>query len=238
MRRRYSRLARTEKRKSVKKFIIFSILTISILAALFFAGLPVMIKYTAFITDVKKGGQPVEKDDTTPPPPPNMSTLPESTNIRTLEIEGTTEAGSTVTIIHNNKSKEILANSEGSFTTDVSLKDGVNKIYINAEDGSGNVSKNTNEFLVVFDDNPPELEIMKPEDGSSFYGSRQRQISIEGATEEEASISINERFVIVDSKGSFSFLTTLTEGSNEFIIKATDLAENTTEQSLTVNYSN
>jgi bacillopeptidase F len=90
---------------------------------------------------------------------------------------------------------------------------------------------------VNFDNEPPKLDITKPTDGSEFYGSRQRQLVIEGTTDENATININSRMVVVDNQGNFSFGITLQDGTNEFTIKAQDAAGNTTEKTLKVQYA-
>ncbi|MCH7641057.1 hypothetical protein IID22_02590 [Patescibacteria group bacterium] len=237
MRKRYSRLGRTEERKNIRRAFIFTILTIvSILLVIFF-GLPAVAKFAGFLTDLRKSGQPVEKQDTIPPVPPRFELLPESTNELSIEIMGSTEPGATVILFLTNRKEEILANKDGEFSFSLLLLDGENTIAAQSMDQAGNQSQKTKTLTIVYDNDPPELEIASPQDGSEYYGSKQRQVVIKGNTEEGAILNINDRIVVVDQDGTFTFATTLSEGENTFNIKAQDKAGNTTEKALTLQFS-
>jgi len=92
-------------------------------------------------------------------------------------------------------------------------------------------------YEVVFDNESPDLEVTSPEEGKEYYGSKERQITIEGLTEDGVSLTINDRIVAVDEDGTFTFLTTLNEGKNNFNIKSTDKAENQTEMDFSVSFT-
>lgn len=237
MPRRYSRLSKTEERRNVRKALVFIFLTISTLGLFLFFGLPTVAKFAAFLTDIRKSGEPIEKDDTTPPVPPRLDSLPEATNKLKTEIKGRTEPGATVILFLNGRQEELLANKEGEFTYTFLLSKGENSISALAKDSSGNKSQKSNVLKITFDNEPPEIEISSPENESEYYGSKQRQVVIEGKTEEGASVTINDRVVVVENDGSFAFTTTLSEGENQFAIKAQDKAENTAETSLTLHFS-
>lgn len=235
--RRHSRLTKTEKRKNTRKAFIFGILTLTALVAFFFYGLPVVIKFAAFTADLKESSTPVELSDKTPPPPPAFNPLPDATNQSSIEISGSTEPGATVVLSINKKESEFIANKEGSFIYKISLRNGTNTISAFAKDSSGNESQKTETFSIIHDSEQPKLEITSPDDQSSFFGPRQRQVAIEGTTEPYSTVYINDRFVFVDEDGSFTFTTSLSEGSNNFLIKAEDLASNSTEKTLNLNFS-
>lgn len=235
--KRYSRLSKTEEGRNVRKALVFTFLTISSLGLFLFFGLPTVAKFAAFLTDIRKSGEPVEKNDTTPPVPPHLDSLSEATNKLKTEIKGRTEPGVTVTLFLNGRQEELLANKEGEFTYTFSLSKGENSISALAKDSSGNKSQKSNVIRITFDIEPPEIEISSPENKSEYYGSKQRQVVIEGKTEEGVSVTINDRVVVVENDGSFAFTTTLSEGENQFTIKAEDKAGNTTEKSLSLNFS-
>ncbi len=235
--RRYSRRTRTEERKNIRRAFIFSVLTLTSLLLVIFLGLPAVANFAAILTDLRKSGEPPDKEDTTPPVPPRLEPLPESTNEFRVEIKGSTEPGATVILFLNSKKEEILANKEGEFTYSFALLDGENIILALSKDNASNESQKTDTFRVVYDNDSPELEITSPEDGSKYYGSKQRQVVLEGKTEEGASVNINDRLVVVESDGTFTFATTLSEGENQFTIKAEDKAGNVEEKSLTLHFS-
>ena len=237
MKRRYSRLARTEERQSIRRAIFFTFLTIVSIFAFIFLGLPVLAKFAGFLTDLKESGLPIEINDTTPPAPPRLDNLPEYTNEFSVEVKGTTEAGASVTLFLNNDEEELVVNKDGEFNFIFKLDRGENTVSVKARDAAGNESQETSVYKIIFDNEPPELEITSPEDGKEFYGSKERQVSINGKTEESASVTVNDRIVAVDASGNFTFVTTLSEGENGFTIKTEDKAGNSTEASLTLRFT-
>lgn len=237
MRKRYSRLARTEERQSIRRAIFFTFLTIVSIFAFIFLGLPVLARFAGFLTDLKKSGLPIERNDTTPPAPPRLESLPEYTNEFSVEIKGTTEAGATLTLFLNGDEEEVVVNKDGDFNFTFKLDKGENTVSVKARDAAGNESQETDTYKIIFDNEPPELEITSPEDGKEFYGSKERQVSINGKTEESASVIVNDRIVAVDASGNFTFVTTLSEGENGFTIKTEDKAGNSTEASLTLRFT-
>ncbi len=61
-------------------------------------------------------------------------------------------------------------------------------------------------------------------------------VEIEGKTEPEATVTINEEDVEVEKDGSFAHEVSLEVGENEFIVIAKDLAGNETKKTITVEY--
>lgn len=237
MKKRRSRLARTEERRNVRRAVFYISLTVAVLGAFILLGLPSIARFAAFLTDLKTSTEPIESTDTTPPIQPQFDPITESTNKTKIEITGQTEPGATVIVFYNRKKEEVLANNSGEFSYGVLLQKGINTISAQAKDSAGNESKRSEVIKVLFDNSPPSLEITKPEDGSKYFGSKQRQVVIEGITEENASLFINERLVVVENDGSFAFVTTLSEGENTFNFIAKDQADNSTEASLSLTFT-
>ena len=237
MAKKYSRLSRVEEQKNIRSAIKYIILSIAALLAFFFFGLPAIVKFAAFLSDIRQSGEPVIREDTIPPVLPRFNSFPEATNQIKVEISGTTEPGATVILYLNNSEEEILANNEGVFTYAYLLKKGENTISAIAKDSSGNESQESQVYKVTYDNEPPEIEITNPEDGGEYYGSKQRQVVIEGITEENANIKINDRIVVVESDGSFSFATTLSEGENTFTIISEDVAGNSSEETIKLHFT-
>ena len=233
----YSRKLKTEEFRNKRKAFLFIILTVLSVLLIFFYGLPTIIRFAAFLTDINQSSLPVETNDTTPPPPPRISSLPTATNNEKIEINGNTESGAKVTISINGKEDELISDASGNFTFSLKLVNGDNYISAKATDSSGNESQKSETHKIILDKEPPMLEITKPADKSEYFGSRQRQLIIEGTTEENAKIQINQRRVVVETNGNFLYSTTLQEGENKFSVVAEDLAENKTEKSFTVNFS-
>jgi len=221
----------------MKKARNYIFLTVTLLVLFVYFGFPILARVSTFIVNFKKDSQPVDISDTTPPAPPKLDVLPESTNETVVEISGKTENGATVIIFANRKEEELLADKSGEFVYSFKLNKGENEIHAKAIDKAGNESVDTKPFAIIQDSEDPVLTVNNPEDGKSFSGSSQRQVSIEGTTDGEATLNINDRLVVVDPDGSFTFFTTLSEGENTFNLKAVDKAGNETETSLTLHFS-
>jgi len=237
MRHAYSRLASTEEKRNIRKAFIFSILTLAAIVFIFVFGIPTIVKFAGFLTDLRKSSLPIDKNDTTPPSPPRISTLPDATNKANLDVAGTAEAGATVIFTFNENSQETVVANDGTFTFSLALEKGENKLSFIAKDPAGNESQKTPVYTVIFDDDKPKLEITSPANEAEFFGSKQRQVAIRGVTEPETSLTINDRLIKVDDSGNFTYATTLNEGENNFSIKATDKAGNLSEQTLMLRFS-
>lgn len=233
----YSRRLKTEEYKNKRNAFLFVFLTIITILFIFFFGLPSVIKFAAFLTEINQSSTPVDINDTTPPPPPRLESLPVSTKEEKIEIKGSTEPGAKVTIFINNKEEELVSDSDGKFGITYSLIKGENFISAKSTDNSGNESQKSDIQKIILDTEPPELEIKKPSDGSEFYGSRQRQLVIEGITEENSKVQVNQRQVVVESNGEFTYTTTLQEGDNNFTVTTEDSAGNKTEKSFSVKFT-
>lgn len=235
--KRYSRRAMTEERKNIKRAYFYVFLSIAGILFLIFLGIPTLVKFAGFLGDIAKSDKPVEINDKTPPAPPQFESIPEFTNRESIDITGFSENGATVSINANNNLSEVVANNDGKFIFLFNLEKGENSISATAKDTSGNTSNETKVFSIIFDNTEPKLEIISPNDGDSFYGSGQRQLSIKGTVDEKVNLRINDKFVTLKDDGTFNFTTTLNEGQNNFEVKAIDPSGNETSISLSVNFT-
>jgi len=221
----------------MRSAILFIILTVAFVSFVFFVGIPLLGKFTVFISDLRGGSKAIVKNDTTPPAPPTFNYVPSFTNQQTASVSGSTEPGATVKITFNGTSQEALADKDGVFSFNLQLQNGVNAFSAVSIDQAGNQSLKSQDFQITFDNKPPSLTINSPSDGSSFFGSNQRQVTIQGKTDAGAGVTINDRIISVDDSGNFQYTTTLNDGANPFAVKATDQAGNTTEKDITLNFS-
>lgn len=231
------RFTNSEESKNTKSAIFYVILTVVCIVALYFIGIPLISKLTTFVTSLKGNNKQITSTDTTPPPPPKFRTFPEFTNQQNLTLNGNTEAGATVKLTINGNEQQTLADGNGQFSFNISLEDGTNTFAATAADQAGNTSQKSSDFQITLDKKSPDLSVTSPNDGANFFGSTQRQITIQGKTETEANVTINDRIISVDDNGEFQYTTTLNDGGNTFNIKATDQAGNTAEKSLTLNFT-
>jgi len=233
----YSRRAKTEERRNKKNALIFSVLTVGAIILIFIFGIPVVVRFTAFLFELKSSSSPITSEDNNPPPPPFISSVDKATNKDNIELNGSTESGVTVEFTVNGKKDEILADNNGQFTFLVELEDGKNNIIVISRDNAGNESQSTS-LTVTQDKKAPELEITSPKDGSEYYGSQQKQLKIEGKTnEDKVKVQINNRLVIVGSDGTFDTTISLAEGDYEINFRLEDEAGNMTEKKISVKFT-
>ena len=237
MQRTYSRLASVEERKNIKKAILFIVLTIAILTLLFFVGIPILGRFTGFVSDLGKSDKAITQNDKTPPAPPRFNQFPDFTNQQSITITGNSESAATIKFTFNGNEQNSLTDKDGNFSFNVNLNDGENNFSVVAVDTAGNISQKTKEYKIIFDNKAPDLTIDSPSDGSQFFGSKQRQITIQGTTDNTAQVTINERIISVDGNGKFQYTTTLNDGENKFKVKSVDQAGNVTEKDLSFTFT-
>lgn len=233
----YSRLQSVEEKRNLKKAVYFILSTIVAIVLLFFYGVPVLGKFAGFVSDLGKSGKAISVNDKTPPAPPRFDFLNNFTNQQNIDIAGVTESGATIKFTFNGNAQESLADKDGRFQFNVLLSNGENTYSALAVDSAGNLSQQTKTFTITFDNKPPDLTISSPNDGTGFFGSSQRQVTINGTTDTGSQITINDRMVNADDTGKFQYTTTLNDGENKFNIKSVDSAGNTKEQPLTLNFT-
>lgn len=236
-RRNYSRLASVEEKKNLKKAFLFAFLSLVFIIFLFFLGIPIFAKFATFMSNLGKSDKPILLNDTTPPAPPQLFVENEHTNQQSAEISGSTEAGAIVIVTFNSNEQELISDKNGAFSFKFALQKGENSFSARAKDQAGNVSQPTKIYNITFDNTPPNIIIESPADGSEYFGSKQTQVTIKGKSEAGSTVTINDRFAAVNSDGTFNFTALLSEGENNFIIKAVDKAGNEKEDSLTLRFT-
>lgn len=237
MKIQYSRRVAIEEKNNQKRAIIFVALSILTIIILFFFGIPLIAKFVSFISDFTNKNTPITLNDNTPPAPPRFDNLPDATNKEIFEVTGTTEEGVTVYVFLNSSEKEIIADSYGEFATSLDLTKGENIIYAISKDQSGNKSAESEKYVILFDNENPEILINSPSNGDNFYGSGQKEIEITGKTDPNVNLTVNDRYVSITDSGDFKYKLSLNEGENILNFKAIDKAQNEVEKTVTVTFT-
>ncbi len=232
MRRNYSRLESVEEKRNTRKAVIFVLLSLVIVVFLATNGLSLITKVINFASSFKKSPQTLELLDKTPPSPPFLQSIPDATNISPFEITGRVEQGNTVVINFNDKEEEIQTDENGNFSAKFELIKGDNTFFAYTKNPAGNVSQETNKYVLVFDNEAPDIKILSPSDGASFYGPKQKNVTIKGTTKIDSSVTINDRIATVNDDGGFSLNYSLSNGENNLVIKSVDKAGNEKEINL------
>ena len=135
----------------------------------------------------------------------------------------------------NGKEEKSESDNKGQFEfRGVRLQEGENTIeaYLEKE-GKRSSPAGLN---IIYKKEPPEITVNEPENGRKFFG-EDKTVIIRGETENNARLSVNDRFIIVEPDGDFEYSVSLNEGENNFIFKATDIAGNSHEVEFKLEYS-
>jgi len=224
----------SEEAKIRRRAIIFGVLTIVLGLLLIVWGIPLFIKLIGILADIKTQNEEVIDQDVIPPPVPRLLSVLEATNSAQLPISGFTEPGARVKIKLNDEEIETRADADGKFSIGkLMLRKGENRITAVAIDEANNQSETSEENIIVYDDQPPDLEIEAPKGGEIV---EEGNIEIKGKTEPKARVLVNDYIVVVDESGKFSTKILLKEGGNRIVVTAQDKAGNKTEKEITLTY--
>lgn len=232
-----SRRSRIQEKKATKKGLYLFLASIALLGILAIFGVQILVQSTNFVSKFKSPSAVLTGDNTPPGVPQAEPTPPQVTRDNPITINGRSEPDSIVTVyLNNEKINQVEVGSSSKFSFSLNLKDGENRVYLTASDKAGNTSPSSTNYLITYDNTPPTLDVSKPQEGATYY-SPEQTISIEGTTEKDASVTINDRLVIINNDGSFSQKYKLNEGENILNIAATDKAGNQTTKTIKVTYS-
>lgn len=232
MRQNYSRLNRIQEYQNKKTAVVFGGLTLFIIIFGFFFGIPLISKFVGLFSKPAKT-QTVSNSVAIAP---TLSTLPQFTNQSSLIVKGNTSANSKVKIFVNNDENDVQSDSDGNFTSNITLTKGDNTIFAQTVNGSA-TSNDSTHVVVNYDNEIPDLTVNSPSDGQSFFGDKQRSINVTGQTGAENTLTVNDRVAILDSSGKFNLNYDLSDGDNQLKIIATDRAGNKKEIDLKVTFS-
>jgi hypothetical protein len=129
-------------------------------------------------------------------------------------------------LVYINDQKVPVNDKDGSFVLDIELEQGENKFVIRAEDEGGNTL--IREYVILFDNIAPEVEIISPAPGSVVTSAR---TTVKGKTEADAQLTINGEIVYIESDGTFEHDIRLSKvGITKLEIEAVDPAGNSMEK--------
>lgn len=221
-----SRLGRYEDRKQRRRILFALLGIVGILALLFVFGLKLLVGFSVLV-DRMRGSSPAAQSTHSLILPPVLDPLPIATNSAKLTVTGSGRPGLTAIVYQNEvEKKKISVDRDGVFTVELIGSEGDNIISAKFIDGEGNTSELSTVLSVMVKTKPPILEVSAPADSASFSSDTQ-SIRIEGKTEPDNTVSVNDRFAIVDSSGSFSYILSRFQGEQTIKITATDPAGNT-----------
>lgn len=221
-----------------KKQIFWAMILTGVLGVVFlFVFIPLLFRGVVLLAG--RSGQPVaDPSDTIPPQTPAFPALASYLKDTQLEIEGFTEPNAKVFLILDElQTAETTTKDDGSFTFSTELAEGEHVLYLYSEDASGNTSQDSPKYTVTVDKTAPFMEVSSPQNNAVFTLRREQTLEITGQASEEGYVYINASRVATDDEGKFTSRFQLGEGQNTIILRAEDLAGNSSpETTLTVEY--
>ena len=216
-------------------FIFLGILVV-LIYFIFTVGFKIILNGSVYIANL------FSKDSTTPLTKSediygliNIDNIPVATNSARIVVSGSVLNFSNLKFyINGEKVEETDLISSDSFTQEIGdLEKGSNEVFIKASTNDGKNSKKTTIYKVTFIDEKPLLEISDPQDKSTTSKS---EIQINGKTNKEIFVKVNDLPIVVDANGNFHTSVRLKEGENSIVVIAADIAGNTEEKTLAVTY--
>jgi len=232
----YSRLRKFEDRRQEKKIVVSIIGIIAIFSFLGIFGIRILIGFSLLVDKLR--GTPQQQVIQQLILPPELDSLPIATNSATIAVSGKGQTGMTVIVyINETDTEKATVDKDGSFTIPtVKLIEGANTISAKQTADNKNVSALSEVFTVISKKSKPSLEITYPTDNQQIR-QEQNSISVTGKTNDEVNtVTINDRFVIVQSDGSFSYDLNVPEGDSVIKIIAADTAGNQVTIERKINY--
>ncbi|OGG31004.1 hypothetical protein A3I51_06130 [Candidatus Gottesmanbacteria bacterium RIFCSPLOWO2_02_FULL_38_8] len=200
-----------------------------------YIGLPILAKIAIGLSLI--GGRNTTINETTSinVMTPVVEPLPSATNSAMISIYGFSEKDRKILVLVNGREEATTdTGKEEKFKfNNIKLSEGENKIEVVAK--YQDKRSTATEFFITYKKEPPKLEIAEPTDGQTIMG--EAKINITGSTDSGNKVSINDRLVIVDRNGNFTYPITLSAGENIFNFKAEDDAGNSKQLEIKVNYS-
>jgi len=234
-----SRLTKREEKKAYRKIFLAVVGSIALIIFIIFYGIPALLNMALFISNIKGEGDPALISSNQIIPPPTLEAPYESTNSAIITLKGYAQPALAVEIFVNGDSfKRVLTPKSGTFKVEnIPLAKGENKFWAYTENSVKQKSERSEVIFVNFKKGNPKIEITEPADNATIVND-EKVIVINGMTEEGISVTINDRFVIVDTEGKFSYKLPAQVGENKLIIIATDSAGNMTKVEKTVKFQN
>ena len=165
---------------------------------------------------------------------PILEEMPDATNEAILLVKGKANPETQIQLFHNQQRvSTINADLDGRFEFEQVLEERNNQFYVKSIDPYSRKSAQSKFYNVTFIDEPPNLEISSPEDGKKYY---EPSVLLEGQTDKEVFVRINNIPVVIKADGSFTYNLNLNKGDNQIEVVATDVAGNTTQKSLKLIY--
>lgn len=204
---------------------------------LFVFGLRLLIAFSVFVERIRGNTKDLTQTGKTVLLAPILEPIPQATNSATIAIHGTAQPDTTLLLFLNgDEYKRIDIDTSGTFSVDaISLPAGTVTISARSTHSDGSVSDISNTITTIIDRTPPEIIITKPQDNDTINDGTNRAV-VEGKTDPDAKVTVNDRIIIIRSDGSFNYTLPVQDGENTLRFVSTDPAGNSIEIERKITY--
>ncbi|MBW7956193.1 hypothetical protein H3C66_05745 [Patescibacteria group bacterium] len=226
-----SRRVKHEEKVALRQTLLFGLAGVILMILSILVIIPGIIRFIGGMSDI-----PEVAEDSLPPQIPQFSAPVAATSSASLQINGFTTPKAQVYIIMNGAEEKVVeADDSGNFSTELQLEQGENRIAAYAKNGELE-SELSREFLTIFDNQKPEVEITEPTENQSIQGKANQNFTVKGKTKPGSRVYLNDRLIFTQADGTFSSSHRLENGSNSLSFKVIDLAGNEAEKVVTVSF--
>lgn len=225
-----SRLSRLEERKDKRRLTLAIVGIIGIIALVLLFGVKALIGFSVVVDRLKGASPTPATQNQSIILPPTLDPPPEATNTATISVSGKGQPNlSLIVYLNDAQFKKLSIPTDGNFSINaIPLSDGANTISAKITDDKGNTSDLSNVVTVSFGSKPPSLDVGAPEDNANVSGDP-NTVTVSGSTDDNVTVTINDRLVVVKSDNTFTYSYPLNDGDNILTIAATDAAGNQTK---------
>jgi hypothetical protein len=224
-----------EKRKFLKQSAFFFGGGILVIFVFLIIGIPLLVNISAFLSTILSPKKTTVKKNERYLQQPQLEIPYEATNSAQISVSGFGPVSTNIELFVNNKKVKTTEDKDGAFSfSDVSLVLGDNELYAVARDKTTDQEIKSGILTVTFDNKKPTLTLENLNDGQQFE--LNNQITIKGKMNEDGTVYLNDRFIMLNSDKTFSYDFELKDGDNEIKFKAVDKAGNFVEKKVKVNF--
>jgi len=226
---------RAQERVIARKLVLSIVILVGGVFLAIFAGLPLLAKLAVGLSLLKGDEAKVTETAESPVFAPILEPLPQATNSSSILIRGYSDKDRQIIIsVNGENAGSTETDSDGKFSfRNIRLNEGENKISVISK--SKDNESEPADLTILFEKEPPVLEITEPSDGQTLR--IEAKTLIKGYTDPDTNLSINDHRIIIDRDGNFSYPVTLSEGENIYQIKSEDTAGNQTVKELKINFA-
>jgi len=231
-----SRLDRKEDEEVTKKTVVLGGVTVLIFVIVLIFGLPLLIKLSILLGNVKNTSKTENQEKMVPPLPPRLVVGFEATNSARFSIAGVAEPKVEVELLKNDVSlgKKIVDDKGGFTFENITLDKGGNTftaLALTEKEGNSELSKT---ITVIYDDQPPSLSMVNPSGDKTTVDLADFDVS--GKSDKGVRVTINGKLALVDDQGNFKLRVQLNAGKNSLEIIVRSLAGNEVKKTIEITY--